>query len=67
MGARFVYGVVTPSRIHAYSSHAKRDAILRRFARRYKVPVNQLSWVEYAACSFDWAAIDFEVVSARIK
>lgn len=35
---RFVYVILTPHKLHAYSSHAKREAVLTRAVRWFKIP-----------------------------
>lgn len=73
--ARLVYLVITENRVKAYSSHAKRDALLHRVARRYKLPTRVLSAGSRtialhshpeAVVKYQWPP-SFEFVSARVR
>lgn len=74
--ARLVYLVITENRVKVYSSHAKRDALLHRVARRYKLPTRTLLSLSTrtislhthpdAVVKYQWPS-SFEFVSARVR
>lgn len=74
--ARLVYLVITENRVRVYSSYAKRDAMLHRVARRYKLPTRTLQSCRGqtialhthpdAAVRYQWPPF-FEFISTRIR